>query len=60
MFILDLLMNSYLPKFLIQILLMFFGKFLWNTYLVPSVEFVKPIDSIWNLLGISILLKLLL
>jgi len=42
-----------------QLLLLFVGKWLWNTYLTPIVN-VKQIESIWTLLGISVLLKLLI
>jgi hypothetical protein len=42
-----------------QLLLLLLGKWLWNSYLVSVVN-VKQINSIWQLLGISILLKLLI
>ena len=43
-----------------QLILLVLGRWLWNTFLVPAVENVKPLDSVWQLLGISILLKLLI
>jgi len=43
-----------------QLLLLLVGKWLWNTYLVSVTDHVKPIDSIWHILGISVLLKLLI
>ena len=43
-----------------QIFLLFFGKFLWNNYLIKSVNTVNPINSVWELLAISILVKLII
>ena len=43
----------------VQILLLFFGKYLWNNYLVKKVTGIKPLESVLELLAISILLKLL-
>tara|TARA_Y100000992_G_C21009352_1_gene370322 strand:+ start:118 stop:360 length:243 start_codon:yes stop_codon:yes gene_type:complete len=52
-----------LPLFLavitIYLLLLIFGKFLWNEYLVKYVTIVKPIESIVDLLAIAILAALL-
>jgi len=43
----------------IQILLLFFGKYLWNNYLTKYVKSVNRIESVWHLLAISILVKLM-
>lgn len=43
-----------------QILLLFFGKYLWNNYLVKYVTIVSPVKSIVDVLAISILLSLLI
>lgn len=42
-----------------QVLFLVFGKWLWNSFLVPCVTVIKPVNSIGHLLGISILIKLL-
>lgn len=42
-----------------QILLLVVGKYLWNTCLVDVVSFAKPIDTIFKLFGVSLLLRLL-
>ena len=42
-----------------QTLLLVIGKWLWNTYLINTVSGVKPINSVWQLLALSILFKLL-
>lgn len=44
---------------IVNALVLLFGKFLWNNYLAKLVSGVKPIDSVWQLLAISILLKML-
>tara|TARA_B100001093_G_scaffold292130_1_gene278853 strand:- start:1890 stop:2138 length:249 start_codon:yes stop_codon:yes gene_type:complete len=43
----------------VQILLLFFGKYLWNNFLVKKVTGIKPLESVLELVAISILLKLL-
>ena len=43
-----------------QLLLLLFGKWLWNNYLIKTFNGVNPIESIWQLVAISILLKLLI
>ena len=45
---------------IVNVLLLLLGKFLWNNYLVSAVTVVKPLKDIWQLLAISVLLKLLL
>ena len=42
-----------------QILFLIFGKWLWNSFLVPTVPAIQPVNSIGHLLGLSILIKLL-
>ncbi len=44
---------------LTHLLLLFLGKFLWNNYLVNVTTIVKPLTSIFQLLAVSVLLKLL-
>jgi hypothetical protein len=40
-------------------LILLFGQFLWNNALVPLVPGVKPAKSIFQILGLSILISLL-
>tara|TARA_B100001989_G_C24529369_1_gene460659 strand:- start:141 stop:401 length:261 start_codon:yes stop_codon:yes gene_type:complete len=54
------LLPTLLAIITVDILLLIFGKYLWNTYLVPSTSLVSPIKSIIDLLAIKILLRLLL
>ena len=44
---------------LIYALLLIFGKFLCNNYLVKFTTLVKPVKNIWTILAISVLFKLL-
>ena len=43
----------------LQILILFVGKYLWNTYLVEYVTIVKPVDSVLDLFAIMIILNIL-
>jgi hypothetical protein len=44
---------------LVELLVLFFGKFLWNSVVVNLVSGVNKATSIWQILGFSILLKLI-
>jgi len=50
---------SFFTVFLIFILLLFFGQYLWNNILVVLVPAVKPAKSVWQILGIAVLIALL-
>lgn len=49
-----------LAVILTEILLLLIGKHLWNNYLVNAVTIVKPVDSVFQLFAIGILIRLLL
>lgn len=49
---------SLLTVFVIFILILLVGKYLWNSVLVDLIPAVKPAKSIWQILGLSILLSL--
>lgn len=40
-------------------IILFIGKFLWNVVLVKLVSIAKPANSIWEILGLALLLSLL-
>ena len=40
-------------------ILLFFGEYLWNNVLVKVVPMIKPVKSIWQILGLSILFSIL-
>ena len=50
---------SFLTLIVILILLLLLGKFLWNDVLVVVMPFIKPVTSVWQILGISLLVTLL-
>jgi len=50
---------SVLTVLVILLLLLFFGKYLWNNVLHELVPGVKPAKSVWQILGIAILIMLL-
>ncbi len=41
------------------LLILFVGKFLWNRVLVALVPAVKPAKSIWQILGLAVLISLM-
>jgi len=54
------LLSFVLSYFIIYILILFLGKWIWNTHAVEMISILKPINSIAPLLGLSILVKLLI
>lgn len=50
---------AFLTIFVVLLLLLLVGKYLWNTVLVVLFPMVKPAKSIWQILGLSILLGLI-
>lgn len=45
---------------ILYILVLLFGQYLWNNILVTLVPAVKPVTSVFQLLGLTILLSLIL
>ena len=50
------LMVSIISLFLILLV----GEYLWNNVLVKVTTGIKPVSSVWQILGIVILVKLIL
>lgn len=52
-----------LAAFIVLIIIILFiliiGKFLWNVVLCRLLTIAKPADSIWQILGLAILLNLI-
>ena len=44
---------------IIIIFILIIGKFLWNVVLCRLLTIAKPADSIWQILGLSILFNLI-
>ena len=42
------------------VILAFVGKWLWNTVVLDLVAVAKPARSVWQIIGLSILVKLIL
>ncbi len=40
-------------------ILLFFGKYLWNNVLVALIPAVKPAKSVWQILGLALLISLM-
>ncbi len=43
---------------LFLLVLLVFGKYLWNSFVVDMFTCVQPIDSVWPLIALSIVVKL--
>jgi len=50
---------SILTVLLIFMILLFVGKYLWNNVLHELVPAVKPAKSVWQILGLAVLIMLL-
>ena len=50
---------SFLTLLVVLFLLLFIGKFLWNDVLVVVVPAIKPVKSIWQILGLALLFSLM-
>jgi len=50
---------SFITVLIIFLLLLFFGQYLWNNVLHVLIPGVKEAKSIWQILGISLLIMLL-
>ena len=53
-------LGSLLALLAVWFLILLLGRFLWNNALVPLVPAVRPAQDIWQILGVSVLLSLLL
>lgn len=44
----------------ILLVLLYLGEYLWNNVLVKVCTIVKPVNSMWQILGLYVLLQILL
>jgi capsular polysaccharide biosynthesis protein len=51
---------AFLTLLVVFLLMLVFGKYLWNSVLVELIPAVKPAKSIWQIMGLSLLLGLVL
>ena len=49
----------FLSFFIIELLVLLVGKYLLNNIVVKVISVARPVKSIWEILGLSILIKLL-
>jgi len=50
---------SVLTAFVIFVVILFVGKYLWNNVLHELVPAIKPAKSVWQILGLAILISLM-
>ena len=53
-------LGALLGSLVALVILLFLGEYLWNHVLAKVVSVVKPVNSIWQILGLKILFGLLL
>lgn len=54
------MISAFISGILYLIIILFFGEFLWNKVLCRVITIVKPVRSIWELLGIMVLFGIIL
>jgi hypothetical protein len=52
-------LSAFIVMIIIIIFILIIGKFLWNVVLCKLLTIAKPADSIWQILGLAILLNLI-
>jgi hypothetical protein len=53
-------LGSVVASLLVLLILCLFGQYLWNNALCPLVSVVRPAKSVFQILGVAILLSLLM
>jgi len=53
------LVGGLVVSFISLLILLLVGEYLWNKVLVKVVTIVKPVNSVWQILGLVILFKLM-
>ena len=54
------LLSFFLIYLGVYLLLMVLGQFLWNNYVVDMFSVARPVNSIWHIVALSILVKLVI
>jgi hypothetical protein len=52
-------LSAFIVMIIIILFILIIGKFLWNVVLCKLLTIAKPADSIWQILGLAILLNLI-
>ena len=45
---------------IVLVILLYLGEYLWNNILVKICTIVKPVNSMWEIFGLYVLLQILL
>jgi hypothetical protein len=53
------LIGSFIVSIVSLLVLLFVGEYLWNNVLVEVISGIKPVTSVWQILGIVVLAKLI-
>lgn len=53
------LLGGLIVTFISLLILLLVGEYLWNNVLVKVTTVVKPVKSVWQILGLVILCKLI-
>ena len=54
------LIGGLVLTFIYILIILLIGEYLWNNVLVKVCTIVKPVNSMWEILGIYVLLQILL
>ena len=54
----ELVLADLIVTILVLVGIFAFGKYLWNSVACPHVTFLKPLSSVWQLVGLIILVQL--
>jgi hypothetical protein len=54
------IMSFFIVYIAVYLLLMLFGQFLWNNYIVEMFSVARPVSSIWHLVALAIVVKLII
>ena len=44
---------------IIELIVLLLGKYIWNNIVVDLISIARPVKTIWQIFGLSILIKLL-
>lgn len=54
------LLSFFLIYLGVYLLLMLLGQFLWNNYVVDMFSVARPVNSVWHIVALSLLVKLII
>jgi hypothetical protein len=54
------MLSLFIALIIVYVIIALVGKFLWNNVVVDLISVAKPAKSIWQILGLAILMSLLM